>query len=491
MTVWAGALLLCAAAAGATEPAQPVERVHEELRALMGETTPLRDELAALAPAYADDARHAAAEVRRAELRPKLEALHARFLETEKEYEDYLRTHNMSLFSQGLARILSRPKNEAAADLTAMAGQELGGALALHEARRHVNAFRRRTAEVLEGDERAWLASVEARRERRRRRTVLSLAAALAVAAGIGWRLRRAGRAASIAPAEAGVPASGPRASGPANASAAVGGATSGGALLGGNYRLERELGRGGMGVVYEALDLSLQRKVAVKRLHPGLAARERDLEGFLTEARLVAGLKHPNIVEIHGILREGAEICLVFELVSGRSVDALIDARRRLPLEEARGVVRQAAAALDYAHERRIIHRDLTPGNIMVADSGLVKVMDFGLARQASVSTPGQSRAESWGTPPYMAPEQELGSVSRGADVFALGVCLYEMLTGRLPFEGPNYLAQKRERRYLPPSALAALGPGVDALLARALSPEASERFASAGELARALETA
>jgi serine/threonine-protein kinase len=259
--------------------------------------------------------------------------------------------------------------------------------------------------------------------------------------------------------------------------------------VLGGNYRVERELGRGGMGVVVEALDLTLQRKVAIKLLLAEVGSEPADLDRFLAEARLVAALKHPSIVEIHTLFREGASLCLVFESVPGFPLSAYLGGGKTIPPPSTSAFARQVASALDYAHSMKVIHRDLKPANIMVTPSGLAKVMDFGLAHQAKTTLARVTRTDSWGTMPYMAPEQELGEASRESDLYAFGVCLYEMLTGNLPFEGPNFLAQKREKRFKPPSA-SGLPPGVDAVLARALEPGPKDRYHSAAELAAALET-
>jgi serine/threonine-protein kinase len=279
------------------------------------------------------------------------------------------------------------------------------------------------------------------------------------------------------APAAAGPPAAAPAEPGP-------------GAVLGGNYRVERILGRGGMGVVYEAVDMTLQRKVAIKRMTDELLAAGHDFELFVNEARLVAQLKHPNIVEIHSILREGGLLHLVFEYVEGRPLSAFLEQGRRISLKSVKGVVRQTAAALDYAHSRKVIHRDLKPANIMVSQGGGVKVMDFGIAHQAKLTVAKMTKTGAWGTPPYMAPEQEMGSVGRESDVFALGVCLYEMATGRLPYSGPNFLAQKRERVYKKATQrVPALPPALDAVIDKALAPEAASRYPTAGALAAALD--
>ncbi|MBI5596019.1 MAG: serine/threonine protein kinase [Elusimicrobia bacterium] len=262
------------------------------------------------------------------------------------------------------------------------------------------------------------------------------------------------------------------------------------GDVLGSNYRIERILGRGGMGVVYEAVDLTLQRKVAIKRMTDDLLNAGHDLELFVNEARLVAQLKHSHIVEIHSILREGGLLHLVFEYVEGRPLSSFLGNGQRLNLHSAKGVVRQVASALDYAHSRKVIHRDLKPSNIMVGRGGAVKVMDFGIAHQAKLTVAKATRTAAWGTPPYMAPEQELGHASRETDLFSLGVCLYEMLTTQIPFTGPNFLAQKRERIYTPASRLAPeLTPAVDAVIARSLAPDPKDRFHSGAEFSAALD--
>jgi len=209
-------------------------------------------------------------------------------------------------------------------------------------------------------------------------------------------------------------------------------------------YLIERKLGRGDKGVVYEAKDLNLGRRVAVR-------------EAVLDEAQSVAALKHPNIVEIYSVLREAGRVYLICESLQGESLAEVLAAKRRLPLKSAQSLVRQVCSALGYAHERGVLHRGLDPASIMVAPSGLVKVMDFGIPRTR--------------TSPYMSPEQHSGSVSKASDLFSLGVCAYEMLTGALPYKGPR----------LPPEA--------DAFMRRALQAEPGKRFGSAEELSVAFE--
>jgi serine/threonine-protein kinase len=209
----------------------------------------------------------------------------------------------------------------------------------------------------------------------------------------------------------------------------------------------------------------------------------------FMSEARLVAALKHANIVEIYAILREGGQVYLIFEYVHGKQLAAYLAQKSRLPLRAVKSVVRQVGSALDYAHSCKVIHRDLKPSNILVTPEGTTKVMDFGIAHQASVTAAKQTRTQSWGTPPYMAPEQELGSVSRESDLFSLGVCFYEMVTGRLPYRGPNFLAQKQGMLFEPVTRLApGLGPKADEIARRALAADPARRFHSGAEFCAAV---
>jgi tetratricopeptide (TPR) repeat protein len=250
-------------------------------------------------------------------------------------------------------------------------------------------------------------------------------------------------------------------------------------------FKILRTLGQGGMGVVYEALDLGLQRPVALKKLRAEIAENPRERARFLKEARIVAGLKHPNIVEIHSIHEDDEGLFLVFERVDGESLHERLD-RGVLPPAEAVACLRQVAKALDHAHERGVVHQDLKPSNVMVAGDS-AKVMDFGIARQVQKTLSTLSKVA--GTPAYMAPEQELGAaVGPAADVFALGACAYELLVGRPPF--PNGGAMmKSERLYVPLSqARGGMPVQADAALARALDPEPSSRWPSASSFVDAL---
>ena len=263
------------------------------------------------------------------------------------------------------------------------------------------------------------------------------------------------------------------------------------GARLAGNYRVTRELGRGGMGVVYQAYDETLQRDVAIKQLQREGRSNPEDLERFLKEARLVAQLKHPHMAQIFSVINEGGGLLLVFEYVDGRTLDQALAAEKRLPPEKARRLIGEICGALEYAHGRKIIHRDLKPSNVMIDASGCAKIMDFGIAHQ-SRSDASQTKTGASGTPPYMAPEQAFGSVSKSADLYALAVMTYEMLTGVRPFPGPDFLGPKLRGEFPAAAGLNPALPGsVDGFFKRALDPDPAKRHADADEFARALDEA
>ncbi len=257
-----------------------------------------------------------------------------------------------------------------------------------------------------------------------------------------------------------------------------------------GKYKIERKLGEGGMGVVYEATDQSLGRKVAIKKMNEEIKVNEREKQRFLDEARTVALLHHPNIVEIYTIFEEEGNIYLVFEHVDGETLDRTLGKEARLPFEKAREVIGATAGALAYAHSKNVVHRDLKLSNIMLSSEGGIKVMDFGLARHVRDAVARFSNKEVVGSPAYMAPEQELGASSVESDIYSLGVCLYESVSGVLPFQGPDFHAQKTHRSYQALSdILPGLPKGVDELVARCLAPEPENRFHSADEFRRALD--
>ncbi len=256
-----------------------------------------------------------------------------------------------------------------------------------------------------------------------------------------------------------------------------------------GKYKIERKLGEGAMGVVYEATDQSLGRKVAIKKMGEEIKVNEREKQRFLDEARTVALLHHPHIVEIYTIFEEEDNIYLVFEHVDGGTLDRVVDKEARIGFDKALRMFGEIAGALSYAHSKNVIHRDLKLANIMLSNDGDIKVMDFGLAHQAMQSMARMSNGEVVGSPAYMAPEQALGVSSAESDIYSLGVCLYESLSGVLPFQGPDFNHQKTHLAYQKLTDMVpGLPAGVDAVVAKCLAPAPEDRYHSAEEFRQAL---
>jgi eukaryotic-like serine/threonine-protein kinase len=232
------------------------------------------------------------------------------------------------------------------------------------------------------------------------------------------------------------------------------------GEVLGGRYRLMERLGRGGMSVVWLARDDVLERDVAVKVLAPDLASDQPGLERIRAEARAAAGVSHPNIVQVHDIgLAADGEPFLVMELVRGRTLRSLL-ADGPLAWPHAVRIGAGVARGLAAAHARGVVHRDVTPSNVMVTDTG-VKLVDFGICAAAG-SPETRTDGQLWGTPAYLAPERlHGGPVSPAADVFALGVTLYRILAGRLPWDAATLTQLLRARTEFEPAPL----PPIDAL--------------------------
>ena len=213
------------------------------------------------------------------------------------------------------------------------------------------------------------------------------------------------------------------------------------------HYRILDKLGKGGMGEVYLAEDTTLKRKVALKVLPPELASSQERLERFQREAESLASLNHPNIVTIHTVEEDDGVRFLTMEWVEGQTLADLVE-KGGLPLEKIFEIATPLADALAVAHSKGIVHRDLKPGNVMVTNEGRVKVLDFGLAKlleeepdlvATEMATEALTRdGIAMGTIPYMSPEQVQGkAVDHRSDIFSLGIVLYEMSTGQLPFEG------------------------------------------------------
>ncbi len=256
-----------------------------------------------------------------------------------------------------------------------------------------------------------------------------------------------------------------------------------------GKYRIVREIGQGGMATVYEAVDTTLERSVAVKILHPHLSRQKEALVRFRREAKVVARLKHPNIIEVYDISEpEEERQYIVSELIEGPTLAEYHNDYGPFPGELAACVVYELAQALGHAHEHGVIHRDMKPENVMIRPDGRVKLMDFGIAR-ISEGTNLTVTGSVMGSPAFMSPEQINGAdIDHRSDLFSLGTIFYELVTGRLPFDGPNpHAVIKRicEGEYENPQQLApAISNHLTEIIQTLLKVNANERYPTAHEL-------
>jgi YVTN family beta-propeller protein len=260
-------------------------------------------------------------------------------------------------------------------------------------------------------------------------------------------------------------------------------------------YRIEALLGRGGMGVVYLAEQLRLKRRVALKLLAPELAADQRFRARFLRESELAASLDHPNVVPIFDAGEAEGLLYIAMRYVEGTDLGTLLAQEGRLEPERAIAIVGAVAAGLDAAHARGLVHRDVKPGNVLLAEDGTVYLADFGLTRSAGESGPAEKPHLS-GTPEYVAPEQiQHGEVGGSADVYSLGCVLFECLAGESPFAGSSPMSLLFAHLEKPPPSLTKQRPelpaAIDAVIATALAKEPAERYPSCGELAGAAAVA
>ena len=268
-------------------------------------------------------------------------------------------------------------------------------------------------------------------------------------------------------------------------------------AALAGEYSLERELGRGGMGVVYLAREVQLDRDVAIKVLPAHLTRTPAARERFVREARMAAGLSHPHIVPIHRVGEAGGFVFFVMSYVEGETLGERMRTRGPLPPADATRVLREVAWALAYAHGRGIVHRDVKPDNILLeAGTGRALVTDFGIAHGGKDPGPAADPGKIMGTAHFMSPEQAAGEAVDGrSDIYALGVVGYLAVSGRLPFESPNLPALLvRQASETPPSVMRAapgLPPAFGAAIDRCLARDPAERFTDGEALAEALAPA
>jgi serine/threonine-protein kinase len=253
-------------------------------------------------------------------------------------------------------------------------------------------------------------------------------------------------------------------------------------------YRLKEKIGSGGMAEVFLADDLLLGREVAVKVLHPQFASDPAFIQRFRQEAQSAANLNHPNIVSIYDWGNEGDLYYIVMEYVEGRDLKDILRSEGRLLPERAAEIAAEVSAALQFAHRRNLVHRDIKPHNIFITGLGQVKVMDFGIAREGNGSGITQTGVV-MGTPQYIPPEQAQGlAVDGRSDIYSLGVVLYEMLAGQVPFDDPNPVttAYKQVREDpVPPTVIdPEIPPTLEAIVMKAMAKNPANRFQSAQEM-------
>jgi DNA-binding SARP family transcriptional activator/tRNA A-37 threonylcarbamoyl transferase component Bud32 len=263
------------------------------------------------------------------------------------------------------------------------------------------------------------------------------------------------------------------------------------------SYRIERTLGRGGMSVVYLAEHEWLQRKVALKVLAPQLAEDDRFRERFIRESRLAASLDHPNVIPIYEAGGSGGDLFIAMRYVEGSDLRTLLQEVGALDPARAIAIVRQAAAALDAAHEQGLVHRDVKPGNVLLTrarsedEAEHVYLSDFGLTKRTASDSGVTGTGQFVGTLDYAAPEQfQGGTPDARTDVYSLGCVLFECLTGRPPFQSDNDAALMYAHLQEPPPAVTAIEPGlpreIDRVVATAMAKAPTDRYPSAGVLAR-----
>ncbi len=263
---------------------------------------------------------------------------------------------------------------------------------------------------------------------------------------------------------------------------------------LAAEYDVEHELGRGGMAVVFKARDKELDRPVALKVLPPELAPVATVADRFKREARLAASLDHPNIIPVYRVAQAGGVLYMAMKFIDGRSLDAVVADTGPLPLAVILTVLRAAARALAFAHDHRIVHRDIKGANILIDRDGRVVVSDFGIARAVESSTL-TATGVMIGTPHFMSPEQCSGkAVGPQSDQYSLGVVAYQLLTGSVPFDGDSLPEILQHHWFTPPPDISMSRPDTPAALTaavlRLLAKDPAERFQSTNDLVATLES-
>ncbi len=264
--------------------------------------------------------------------------------------------------------------------------------------------------------------------------------------------------------------------------------------LLAGRYELIEKIGEGGMAIVYKARCRLLNRYVAIKILRPEFTKDEQFIENFKRESQAAAALTHPNIVSVYDVGKEGNIHFIVMELVEGKTLSQYIEEKGRLDYKEAISITRQVASALSLAHKNQIIHRDIKPHNILITNTGVAKLADFGIAKAVSASTIIGGNNKVMGSVHYFSPEQARGAyVDERSDIYSLGIVLYEMLTGKVPFDGDNPITIALMHINEPMPSVTAEVPGVppqlEKIIFKATEKYQSNRYRTADEMIEDLD--
>jgi len=263
--------------------------------------------------------------------------------------------------------------------------------------------------------------------------------------------------------------------------------------LLNDRYRLISPIGSGGMAVVHKAYDEMLERTVAIKILKEDYASDLEFRERFKQEAKAAANLSHPNIVTVYDFGFDDGQVFIVFEHIEGKDLKSLIRKENHFSIKDAVGLMVQACAGVGYAHRAGLVHCDIKPHNMLVSNDFRLKVTDFGIARALATIHPDEKSEIVWGSPHYFAPEQAAGGPpSPASDVYSLGVILYEMLTGQLPFEASSSAELSRMHRTAAPVPPRQVNPNLpislEEITLKVLSKEPSARYRTADQLGRVL---